>query len=158
MNIYLDMDGVLCNFTEQFKNITNIYPDEYQLKYGEEKFWNEIENAGVEYWSTMKWNTGSKQLYKFVINNFKKVEILTSTPYSIIGRKFAMQGKKIWVKNNLDNIKINFSNQKYKYATPNSILIDDMESNIDDWNNAGGIGILFKNINQVINNLKELIK
>jgi hypothetical protein len=31
---------------------------------------------------------------------------------------------------------------KYKYATPNSIIIDDTKSVIDDWNKAGGIGIL----------------
>ena len=48
-----------------------------------------------------------------------------------------------------------FSNQlknKINYASKNSILIDDREDTIDEFNKAGGTGILFKN------NAQEIIK
>ena len=44
-----------------------------------------------------------------------------------------------------------------EYANKNSILIDDGISNINDWNNAGGIGILHKStdVQATINQLKK---
>jgi hypothetical protein len=46
---------------------------------------------------------------------------------------------------------------KKQYANPNSILIDDTESVINDWNEAGGIGILHKNAKTTIETLKLYI-
>jgi hypothetical protein len=37
-----------------------------------------------------------------------------------------------------------FEKEKWKYACPNSILIDDLEKNILPWIEAGGHGIHFK--------------
>ena len=46
---------------------------------------------------------------------------------------------------------------KYKYATPNSIIIDDTKSVIEDWNKAGGIGIHHMNSEYTINIIKTYI-
>ena len=45
---------------------------------------------------------------------------------------------------------------KAKFAGPNKILIDDREDTIGRWNAAGGTGIHYKNIGQVLNDLKTL--
>ena len=45
---------------------------------------------------------------------------------------------------------------KAKYAAPNAILIDDRSDNIEAWKSAGGIGILYKSTDQVINELSKL--
>ena len=42
------------------------------------------------------------------------------------------------------------------YAAPNHILIDDRESNIDQWRAAGGIGILHTSASNTIQQLKKL--
>ena len=46
---------------------------------------------------------------------------------------------------------------KYKYATPNSIIIDDTKSVIDDWNKAGGIGIHHRDAKSTIAILKMYV-
>ena len=67
-------------------------------------------------------------------------------------------GKRIWRKRNLPSTKLVLAQaaKKQNYANPNSILIDDRESNIDQWVKAGGIGILHTDTTSTINKLKEL--
>ena len=45
--------------------------------------------------------------------------------------------------------------KKKEFAAENKILIDDLKSNIKEWN-AGGIGILHKQTSSTISALKEL--
>ena len=45
---------------------------------------------------------------------------------------------------------------KKNYANANSILIDDMQKNIDQWRAAGGIGILHTSAASTIEQLKKL--
>ena len=42
------------------------------------------------------------------------------------------------------------------YSSKNKILIDDKPETIDNWNNAGGIGILYKNTPDTLKQLKKL--
>ena len=53
-------------------------------------------------------------------------------------------GKRIWVKKNIPGTPLILAaaEAKKNYAKKNAILIDDRVSNINDWNKAGGIGIL----------------
>ena len=58
--------------------------------------------------------------------------------------------------------KINFRAAKNKHKikpelTKYDILVDDKASTIDNWNNAGGTGILYTSADQSINDLKKLI-
>ena len=46
--------------------------------------------------------------------------------------------------------------EKYQYAAPNHILIDDRLVSIEPWVNAGGIGILHTSAVDTIEQLKEL--
>jgi hypothetical protein len=68
-----------------------------------------------------------------------------------------MRGKKMWVKR-LGSPKVHFRSKEKKreFANPNSILIDDLKSNIKEWNASGGVGILHRNANSTIAQLKEL--
>ena len=67
-------------------------------------------------------------------------------------------GKRIWRKRNLPSTKLilAYAANKQNYADPNSILIDDRKSNIDQWVKAGGIGILHTDTASTIEKLKEL--
>ena len=66
-------------------------------------------------------------------------------------------GKRLWVKNNVPGTKLVLANAtaKQNYSGKNKILIDDREDNIEQWKSKGGIGILFKSTNQVIDELKQ---
>ena len=67
-------------------------------------------------------------------------------------------GKRMWAKRNLPGVKLilSFANNKKNYANENSILIDDREKNINQWKEAGGIGILHTSVASTIAQLKEL--
>jgi hypothetical protein len=67
-------------------------------------------------------------------------------------------GKALWVQDHIPGTKIIFKQAKQKsdLAGPNKILIDDREDTIMSWKAKNGIGILYKNTDQVINDLKQL--
>jgi hypothetical protein len=75
------------------------------------------------------------------------VEILSS----ISGDKNAARGKRIWVSRELGpDTKVNLASngpEKAKWVKSKyDILIDDLPENIKKWNEAGGAGILHKNV------------
>lgn len=67
--------------------------------------------------------------------------------------------KKEWINRELGDVKailVKNPKEKQQYANDKAILIDDMEKNIKQWKDSGGIGILFQSAEQVISKLKEL--
>ena len=100
----------------------------------------------------MDWMSDGKQLWDY-IKNYKPT--LLSSPSRA---DHSRMGKRIWRKRNLPSTKLVLAQaiKKQNYATPDSILIDDRESNIDQWIKAGGIGILHTDTASTIKKLKEL--
>ena len=152
--IFSDMDGVLTDFDKSFlKYSEGIPPREYEKTYGKEKFWELIDGKGkVGFWVGMPWMEDGKQYWDYIKNY--DVELLSSPSRSETSRL----GKRLWVRNNLPGIKLHLAQayNKKNYAEPNHILIDDRESNIEQWKEAGGVGILHKNANDTIKQLKAL--
>ena len=70
-----------------------------------------------------------------------------------------VNNKIIWIKTSIRNLKeyifIN-KDKKQEYAAPNTILIDNRSETIDNWNQAGGMGILFTDAQDVIRQLQQL--
>lgn len=153
-NLYVDMDGVLVDFVKAFAEISDDpkakHPEAYHKKYGD-TFWDLLKEQNIDFWKSMQWMSDGKKLWSYI--KFKSPTIL-STPVS--GYQPCIQGKKSWVKQNLGNIGTILSDQKFQYATENSILIDDMEKNITPWKAKGGIGILHKSATDTITKLKEM--
>lgn len=151
--VYCDMDGVLCDFEDRFKEFTGMSCREYETKYSTKAFWDAIGKEGVEFWSKMPWMDDGKQLWDYIA---KYNPTMLSAPSWDPSSKI---GKREWVKENLTpNTDVILVNKKDKqlYAGENKILIDDRTDNISDWKNAGGIGILHKTATQTINELKKL--
>ena len=150
--IFLDMDGVLVDFDEQFKELTGQYPKDYEATHTIEEFWDEIDNAGVGFWRGMKWMPGGEALYNRT-SQFDHV-LLSSPSRSEVSKI----GKHLWRRDKTPNTKLILSRSHLKknYAAPNHILIDDRESNIKQWRDAGGIGILYKSPEQVNKELDTL--
>lgn len=156
--IYLDMDGVLCDFVKQFADLTGEGDfNEYADKNGWPQTWNLIEEYGVEFWKDMEWTKDGKELWNF-LKRFDNIEILTGSPMYKVG-EYAKEGKEIWLKKNIGNLKVNHiaGRLKYKYAKNKDILIDDSERNCKLWEEAGGIAILHKNAYDTIKKLKEIL-
>ena len=151
--IFSDMDGVLTDFDKSFKKASNgIAPRDYEEKFGREKFWELIDGSGVGYWVGMPYMPDGEQYWNYIKDY--DVELLSSPSRSNTSRL----GKRLWVKNNMPGIKLTLAqaSKKQNYAAPNHILIDDRESNINQWVKAGGIGILHTDASSTISKLKKL--
>ena len=150
--IHLDMDGVITDFDKQFKELTGMMPNEFELKYGIKDFWEAIDKAGVGFWRGMKWMPDGQELYNKV-SQFDH-ELLSSPSRG----ESSKIGKRLWRRDKTPNTKLTlaYSANKKNYAAPNHILIDDRASNINQWEDAGGIGILHTSAASTIAKLKKL--
>jgi hypothetical protein len=151
--IFSDMDGVLTDFDEAFKKVSNgIPPREYEKKFGKDKFWELIDGGGVDYWVEMPYMSDGKQYWDYIKDY--DTELLSSPSRSSTSRL----GKRQWVKNNMSGVKLTLAQAylKRNYAAPNHILIDDRKSNIEEWRANGGIGILHTSAADTISQLKKL--
>jgi len=152
--VYLDMDGVICDFNLQFQTLTNYEcesPREYERIYGREIFVDIIKKGGVDFWSKMNWMPDGKLLWNFLE---KYHPVILSKP--IKDMEECYQGKELWVTNHLGPaIPFIFDEDKERYADDRAILIDDMSFNIEKFREAGGIGILHKDALKTIGILKE---
>jgi hypothetical protein len=150
--IYCDMDGVLCDFDKQFKKSSGgISPEEFETQHGKKEFWKLISNQGVGFWVGMPWIPDGKELWEY-IKPYNP--LLLSAPSS---EESSRLGKRLWVKNNIPGTKLILrqAEQKQEFANPNSILIDDRTSNINQWRAKGGIGILHTSTNNTLKQLKK---
>lgn len=158
--IYQDMDGCLTDFDNQYEHFTGLTPEEMDKeliqKYGEKKaksmFWEKIDHLGPKFWADMKWMSDGKKLWNFIKPCNPK--LLSSPSRS----QTSQEGKKQWVDKHLPGVELILrpASQKQEFANPNSILIDDKPSNIEQWKAKGGIGILHKSADDTISQLKEL--
>ena len=139
--IYLDMDGVIADFSKRYKELYHMRPDEADKKKQFGQFFKQFINS--HQFATLDMIPDAKQLLSYLNTTGVPVEILSSTArpehYDDIGRQ-----KQIWLDKHHINYPANFvpgKSQKYKFADSESIIIDDTQSVIDDWRKAGGIGI-----------------
>ena len=150
--IFSDMDGVITDFNNRYKKYAGMMPSEYEKKFGKDKFWELADAEGVAFWVGMPWMEDGKDYWNYIKDY--DVELLSSPSRSETSRL----GKRLWVRNNLPGIKLTLAQayNKRNYAAPNHILIDDRESNIEQWRDKGGIGILHTSAANTIQQLKDL--
>jgi len=148
--VYCDMDGVLTDFELGYEKLTGIdLKGEFQKG---EDFWDPISKAGVGFWAGLQWMPGGKELWAY-LKPFNPV--LLSAPSR---EQSSRIGKAVWVKHKIPGTKLilRYAKQKQQLATQNSILIDDRQVNIDQWEAAGGIGILHTSTANTIQQLQKL--
>jgi hypothetical protein len=149
--IYCDMDSVLVDFDRGYQELTGMTTQQADAN-GVEAFWDPLSKAGAKFWITLQWMPDGKQLWDYI----KKYNpILLSAPSREESSKL---GKRVWVKRELPGVKLilKYASQKQEYASPTSILIDDRQQNIDQWEAAGGIGILHTSTPNTIKQLQQL--
>ena len=149
------MDGVLSDWEAQFKRYSGgITVDTYDSLYGKKNRFKLVNKNSTDYYANMPWMKDGKLLYNFV-NSFPNVEILSHAPdaKSKVGKQQWLKDKGIKFEANL----VPNRKDKSKFATPDSILIDDREDVVNDFINAGGKAILHTDSINTINQLKEIL-
>lgn len=155
VTIFCDMDGVLSDFDDAFKQVMGMYPKEAD-KDTFKQFWNKV-CVSPDFWANMGVMSDYKVLWDF-IKPYNPI-ILTGCPYS--GKWNASKGKKLWRDKHLgDNYELiaTMSNIKQKFMkAEGDILIDDNQDNCRRWNEAGGISILHTNAQSSVEILQQLL-
>jgi hypothetical protein len=147
--IFLDMDGVIVDFDQGVRDEYNAqwwYPTEWKIPYKQlgtdfESFWQNMDSSW--FWETLCWTEDGKRIVA-LLEPFKPCILSASLMPQ------ATAGKLLWLKSNYpatvkDGRAIIVSGHagKAAIAGPGKILIDDKNENIDEWEAAGGIGILY---------------
>ncbi len=98
-------------------------------------------------------------LLKYIISLDVPVEILSSSGGRMHHEEVKRQ-KKVWLKSHGIDFKANIvpgRHLKADYAKSDIILIDDTTDVIDDFNTAGGIGILHKDTAKTIKTVQSVL-
>lgn len=178
LTIYLDMDGVLCNFINA---VEELYPGAKELQktyYGPNRHqehpdlanqYEDFRNAILSkenFWRDLPWTDDGYELASHIIHNanipLSRIGIITAPMKGDEDRCYIE--KNLWVQTNLPFINMNnVFVEKNKYNKINSlpgdyqILIDDHSDNIDEWIAHGGIGILHKSAKETIDILSKIL-
>ena len=152
------MDGVLCDFEKRF---TSLYGKDALGARDRKNFTTNWPNFIMDgNFESLEWFPGGKELLDFIQNETDwEVEILSSSGGEKFHSEVAAQ-KVVWLCNNGIPYKANIvPGRKHKtaYATPETILIDDTEDIIVNFNAAGGLGILHKDANETLAKLRTLL-
>lgn len=153
--IAIDLDGVVADFSLGVIELTGKHPEDLST----DEMWKAINRhtKHVEpFFENLPVSNDGFDLIRYVDKHFKDYFFLSATGPN---KKVAQQ-KKNWVAKvfspTLSIVTVERSIDKAKYATPNTILIDDRANSTVPWKDAGGIAILHKNSNNTINRLKEI--
>ena len=152
------MDGVLCDFEKRF---TELYGKDALGARDRKNFTTNWPNFIMDgNFESLEWFPGGKELLHFIqYATDWEVEILSSSGGEKFHSEVAAQ-KVVWLCNKGIPYKANIvPGRKHKtaYTTPETILIDDTEDIIVNFNAAGGLGILHKDINETLAKLRTLL-
>ena len=154
--IYLDMDGVLCDFVKRYKTLFRLEPREAEKHKKFDEYFRQF--IATEQFSHLDPLPGVWDALRYIDSLGVPVEILSSTAREEFYDQISKQ-KNYWLTKYGITYKQNFvpgKKHKYKFATPDSLIIDDTKSVIDDWEKAGGIAIHHTDWNTTMSKLTEL--
>ena len=160
--IYFDMDGVLADFDRGIQELCHMEPLNQASKSeaDDDAMWEAVKNVG-HFYDKLEFMPGALNMFKILYDRYgDKCEILSGIPKPRRGIMTSGEDKAAWVHRFLgEDIVVNivFREEKKMYVKGSGyILIDDLEKNIKEWNEAGGTGIHFTNADEVLKKIADL--
>lgn len=154
--IYLDMDGVLCDFETAAVNLGLLDIKNRKVD------WQGLKAEGTRFWEGLDWKPEGMKLYEFLEDFCKEHHIDLCILTSIMSME-GKEGKRNWIRKNTSIPAINvnvvsMATAKKRYAEKTSLLIDDYNKNVQEFIQAGGNAIKFRNdAEEAIEKIKEII-
>lgn len=143
--IFLDMDGVLVDFDGFFKRVFGkSYVDLHKPD-----AWKHVESI-PNFFRNLPPLSNAQRLFTEVssrVHHPTLVEILTAKPKRTGHLISCPQDKEFWIRTHISkdvfvNCVDGWDHKKF-FCQPGDILIDDSPRNCTDWENAGGVAILY---------------
>lgn len=156
--LYLDMDGVVADFDEYAARTlgvppsSGIYPDEV---------WYKLASNARLYRDLNKTSYADQLVSEcedFALTKGYDLYFLTAVPKGN-DVKWSFYDKVVWAQQCFPKIAVMFgpySKDKWRHCNVGDILIDDRQSNIDEWRAAGGIAIHHVSLNSTLYELSRL--
>lgn len=149
MKLFVDLDGVLCDFEARVLEIFGKSPKEIPPKV----MWGKL--ASIDnFYGELNWMPDGRDLWAGV--KHLNPTILTGIPMG----NWAPKQKRSWCFRNLGwdvPVITCFAKEKQTYGHPGNILIDDTMRNIDAWRSIGGVAIHHTSTCASLATLKEFI-
>lgn len=165
--VLLDLDGVLIDFQKRCLEMHNATidwknPDNFGqfdmakiLGISQNEFWKPINT--VEFWESLEWMEDGKEILEMCESYTSDICLLTSPS----AKTSACYGKANWIHKHMPKYKRKFliGAPKEFCAHRDAILIDDKNTNVDNFKHHGGWGLLLPrpwNRHHWMNTMEEL--
>lgn len=151
MKVLLDLDGVLVNFVkgaETIHGLSGFYSDpqnhgnwhfDKASGLSGNQFWGPL---GTAFWAGLPWMEDGKAILDFLERKYGEHNICVLTTGSVSNQAECIVGKVQWLNQHLPNYKFWVGTGKEFCAHSNAILIDDKDSNVNDFLAEGGDALL----------------
>jgi len=174
IKIYFDLDGVLADFDAKIVELglkTNVQmqaaaASEEEYRKINTARWRKIEQV-ADFWPNLAEMPGARKILTYAATR-GELHILSKTPgpwhfddapayiQSVVTDKTEWTRRHFPEFFSAENITIaTGAKNRFVGEIDGNILIDDIQDNIEKWNAAGGIGILYLNADQVIEELRN---
>lgn len=147
--IFLDMDGVLCDFVSAALSAHGVTfgaksypPGEFCLEKiigcNTKEFWRRVDFAGEYFWENLDPYPWAEVLFR----ELQQVgEVIIATSPSRSPASYA--GKQRWLRHmGMHGVQSMFGSRKYLMAKPGRVLVDDAEHNVTPWIAEGGQAVM----------------
>lgn len=150
--LFLDCDQVLANFDAHAEQVFGMAPEEAQAKLGSKSFW-EILRAQGDFFLMLQVLPEGKRLFEAV--RHLNPTILTGTPPEV---PEAAAQKRVWAARHFPGTEIICckSEEKRMYMKPGDVLVDDWSKYRHLWEEAGGVFILNRDVDDSIRQVLNL--
>lgn len=157
--IFVDMDGVLCDFNKSYRDMFNITPgDVVKDTEAYESNWSTALKKNI--FSDLEYHAGAEELIE-ALNNINDVEIaILSSTRNIESFNTVRKQKELWLKkHNISWAFIAVPGWRYKkgFASQDSFLIDDTKNVVKGFVENGGHAILHKDADETIQVVRKWI-
>ena len=164
--IYFDMDGVLADFDRGVFELCGVEPPSQpggrRSKENDDLMWERMKGIN-HFYAQLYPMPGAVLMFNKIYDVFgDRCEILTGIPKPHREINTASEDKINWISTilpNAEGLKVHtvFRAEKVQFCKGSGyILIDDYESNIDEWVSCGGTGILHRDVEDTLRKLSSI--
>jgi 5'(3')-deoxyribonucleotidase len=154
MKVYVDLDGVLAAFDQEYARLTGLHWYAQHDLTKEEKW--ALLYPFPDFFLNLPWTPGAKQMWDY-LQPFEPSILSAASSHMPQSRGHKFQ----WCERELGLVGdrviiVDNGIEKQHYCTPGDVLVDDFDLNIIQWEKKGGIGVRFTDAHKALHELQQI--